>query len=70
MENGNMSDSRLHKEKGKSKRGEYGEDFNDYPEKVQKYYDRRCGTIDGRKWKNRKLEKERKHEDDLIKQEF
>ena len=65
-----MSDSRLHKEKGKSKRGEYGEDFNDYPENVKKYYDRRCGTKDGSKYKKSKLDKERKREDEMIKQEF
>jgi len=39
-----MSNSYLHKDKGKSKRGVYGEEFKDYPQKVQQYYDRHCGS--------------------------
>ena len=55
-----MSDSYLNKEKGKSKRGLYGEKFNDYPLKVKKYYDRKCGSIDGKLNKMEILEKEDK----------
>lgn len=43
-----MSRSKLHSEKCKSKRGIYGEDFNNYPFKVRKYYDRHCGTNEDR----------------------
>lgn len=57
-----MSDSYLHKDKGKSKRCIYGEEFKDYPLKVQKYYDRKCGSIDGKLNKMEILEKESKKE--------
>lgn len=69
-ESGNMSDTKLYKEIGKAKRGEYGEEFNAYPEKVKKFYDRRCGTKDAKVWKKHKLEEEVKHEDAMIKQTF
>jgi hypothetical protein len=55
-----MSDSKLHKEKGRSKRGVYGESFKNFPLKVQKYYDRRCGSIDDKLSKLEALEKEAK----------
>ena len=41
-----MSDTKLYKEKGKSKRGKYGEDFDDYPFKVKKHIERHCGSKD------------------------
>ena len=50
-----MSDSKLHKEKGKTRRGIYGDDA---PEIVTRYYDRRCGKIDGKVDRNEKREKE------------
>ena len=50
-----MSDSKLHKEKGKTRRGVYG----DYtPEIVDQYFDRKCGKIDGKLSRNEKREKE------------
>ena len=55
-----MSDSYLHKDKGKSKRGIYGKSFKDYPLKVKQYYDRKCGAIDGKLSKMEILEKENK----------
>jgi len=64
-----MSKTYLHKEKGKSKRGAYGESFKDYPMKVRKYYDRHCGSVDDKLSKREILEKELKdidvEEDDL-----
>ena len=40
-----MSDTKLHKLKGKTRRGVYGDDV---PEKVTRYFDRKCGKIDGK----------------------
>lgn len=61
-----MSNSYLHKDKGKSKRGIYGESFNDYPLKVKKYYDRHCGSIDDRVDKLKIIEKRNKKNYDDI----
>lgn len=55
-----MSRTYLHKEKGKSKHGVYGDNFRDYPENVQKYYDRHCGSNDDKLAKMEKLKKEEK----------
>lgn len=41
-----MSDTRLHKERGRAKHGMYGDDFNDFPFKVKKHADRHCGAKD------------------------
>ena len=50
-----MADSKLHKEKGKTRRGVYGDDV---PEIVIRYFDRKCGKIDGKLDRNEKREKE------------
>lgn len=50
-----MSDSKLHKEKGKTRRGVYGDDV---PEIVTHYFDRKCGKIDGKVERSEKREKE------------
>lgn len=50
-----MSDSKLHKEKGKTRRGIYGDDV---PEIVTRYYDRKCGKMDDKLDRNEKREKE------------
>lgn len=55
-----MSKTYLHKEKGKSKHGIYGDNFEQYPFKVRKYYDRHCGSIDGKLSKIEKIKKENK----------
>ena len=52
-----MSDSKLHKLKGKTRRGVYGDDV---PEEVTRFFDRKCGKIDGKRMKMEKLEKENK----------
>ena len=52
-----MSDSKLHKEKGKTRRGIYGDDT---PEIVDQYFDRKCGKIDGKLHRNKLREKELK----------
>lgn len=56
-----MSKTYLHKEKGKSKNGVYGENFSDYPFKVKKYYDRHCGSNDDKIAKMETLKKEKKY---------
>ena len=50
-----MADSKLHKEKGKTRRGIYGDDV---PTIVNQYFDRKCGKIDGKLSRNEKREKE------------
>ena len=50
-----MSDSKLHKLKGKTRRGVYGDDV---PEEVDRYFDRKCGKNDGKVYRNEKKEKE------------
>lgn len=50
-----MSDSKLHKEKGKTRRGVYGDKT---PEIVTRYFDRKCGKNDDKVDRNEKREKE------------
>lgn len=50
-----MSDTRLHKEKGKTRRGIYGDNV---PDIVDRYFDRKCGKIDDKLDKKEKIEKE------------
>lgn len=50
-----MADSKLHKEKGKTRRGIYGDNV---PEIVTRYFDRKCGKIDDKMERNEKREKE------------
>ena len=54
---GTMSDTKLHKLKGKTRRNIYGDDV---PEEVTRFFDRKCGKIDGKKERKRKIEKELK----------
>ena len=61
-----MGKTYLHKEKGRAKRGLYGDNFDKYPMKVQKYYDRHCGTIDD---KLSKMEIEEMEEKEIEKEE-
>lgn len=65
-----MSKTKLHSEKAKSKRGVYGDDFNDYPLKVKKYYDRHCGSKEDKVEKLQKQEKEDKKKFNRIKNEL
>lgn len=65
-----MSKTKLHKEKAKCKHGKYGDEFEDYPFKVKKYYDRRCGSLDGHIEKCEKREKEDKKNFEHLKQEL
>lgn len=65
-----MSKSNLHKEKARSKRGEYGDDFNDYPLNVKKYYDRHSGSHDARIERQQKKEKDDKKNFDKLKHEL
>ena len=46
-----MSDSKLHKEKGKTRRGVYGDDV---PEIVTRYFDRKCGKNEDKLLRNEK----------------
>jgi len=57
-----MSKTYLHSEKAKSKHGIYGEDFEDYPFKVKKFYDRHCGSKDDKIDRLIKKNKEDKRE--------
>ena len=57
-----MSKTKLHSEMGKSKRGVYGDNFNDYPLKVKKYYDRHCGNMEDKLEKRRRKEKQDERE--------
>lgn len=57
-----MSKTRLHSEKAKSKHGVYGDDFNDYPIEVKKYYDRHCGSMEDKLEKRRRKEKQDERE--------
>lgn len=50
-----MSDTRLHKLKGKNRRNLFGDDE---PFIVKKYFDRKCGSIDGKLSKKEIIEKE------------
>lgn len=58
-----MSKTYLHKQKGKSKHGLYGESFENLPFKVKKYYDRHCGLKDDMLSKREVMEKELKNID-------
>ena len=57
-----MSKTYLHSEKAKSKHGIYGEDFENYPFKVKKFYDRHCGSKDDKIDRLIKKNKEDKRE--------
>ena len=61
-----MSDTRLHKEKSKTRRNV----IEGTPLEVKLYFDRKCGKIDGKKQKKRLEEKEIEKEDKLIKEEY
>ena len=56
-----MSKTYLHKQKGKSKHGIYGDEFEDYPFKVRKYYDRHCGSNEDKLAKMEKIRKTEKN---------
>lgn len=58
-----MSDTKLHKNKGKVRRNI----IEDVPLDVEKYFDRKCGSIDGKFYKKELKEKEIKREDIDIK---
>ena len=49
-----MSDTKLHKNKGKVRRNV----IEDVPLDVEKYFDRKCGSIDGKLYKKELKEKE------------
>lgn len=55
-----MSDTKLHKLKGKTRRGIFGDNI---PGEVTRFFDRKCGTIDDRVEKLKKKEKEFKKQD-------
>lgn len=59
-----MSDTKLHKLKGKTRRNIYGDDV---PDEVTRFFDRKCGKIDDKVEKLRKKEKEIKKQDIYIK---
>ena len=61
-----MSDTKLHKEKGKTRRNV----IEGTPLEVKLYFDRKCGKIDGKKRKKELEEKEIEKEDRLIKEEY
>lgn len=65
-----MSKTKLHKEKAKCKHGEYGEEFENYPFEVKKYYDRHCGSREEHVEKQRKKEKEDKRSFEYLKNEI
>ena len=58
-----MSDSKLHKLKGKTRRGIYNDDK--IPAIVNQYFDRKCGSIDGKLNKMEIREKELKKPIDI-----
>lgn len=58
-----MSDTKLHKNKGKVRRNV----IENVPLDVEKYFDRKCGSIDGKLYKKELKEKEIKREDIDIK---
>lgn len=60
-----MSRSKLHKLKGKSQR-----DIINIPFKVKKYFDRKCGSIDGKIYKLDLVNKELKKSLIQIKQTY
>ena len=58
----NMSDTKLHKLKGKNQRNIFGDNE---PFLVKKFFDRKCGSIDGKLSKMELKEKELKKPIDL-----
>lgn len=52
-----MSNTNLHKLKGKTRRNV----IKDTPFIVKKYFDRKCGSIDGKLFKKEKIEKYNKN---------
>ena len=61
-----MSDTKLHKNKGKVRRNV----IEDVPLDVEKYFDRKCGSIDGKLTKKEVKDKEIKKEDKIIKERY
>lgn len=61
-----MSDTKLYKLKGKTRRNI----IEDTPFEVKKYFDRKCGSIDGKLNKNEIIEKELRKENIEIKEEY
>lgn len=65
-----MSKTKLHSEKAKSKHGVYGDDFEDYPFEVKKYYDRHCGSKDSKVEKMERRERREEREFKRLKNEL
>ena len=61
-----MSNSKLHKLKGKSQRNV----IEKLPFEVKKFFDRNCGSIDGKSTKKEVKDKEIKKEDKIIKERY
>lgn len=61
-----MSNSKLHKLKGKSQRNV----IEKLPLEVKKFFDRKCGSIDGKLTKKEVKDKEIKKEDKIIKERY
>ena len=60
-----MSDTKLYKLKGKTRRNI----IEDTPLEVKKYFDRKCGSIDGKLNKKELIEKELRKENIKLKEE-
>ena len=61
-----MSNSKLHKLKGKSQRNV----IEKLPFEVKKFFDRKCGSIDSKLTKKEVKDKEIKKEDKIIKERY
>ena len=61
-----MSNSKLHKLKGKSQRNA----IEKLPFEVKKFFDRKCGRIDSKLTKKEVKDKEIKKEDKIIKERY
>lgn len=61
-----MSNSKLHKLKGKSQRNV----IEKLPFEVKKFFDRKCGSIDSKLTKKEVKDKEIKKEDKFIKERY
>lgn len=61
-----MSNSKLHKLKGKSQRNV----IKKLPFEVKKFFDRKCGSIDSKLTKKEVKDKEIKKEDKIIKERY
>lgn len=61
-----MSNSKLHKLKGKSQRNV----IEKLPLEVKKFFDRKCGSIDSKLAKKEIKDKEIKKEDKIIKERY